>query len=256
MNIKLHTPKSLQSFSGMGSLKQFFMSIIATSISIVLTFGTAAIIDNNKKQEAKHEMALVLLYDMASTIDQVENADSMLYEGFKQQLAIARNPKLLEQAPYTIVFYIPTLEYTETVEHIFSSSIESINTLGNVLFAENVSEFYRLRKQYKTIICDEIKKDFESSNNFTDRDKVLQIELGTGSRPFISGTLLMQMKELFSSCKQMMDVSDAELEAYRHKRSEDDKAAEHTSQSKALLNKTKKNAQLLNEAITAGAKQQ
>ena len=255
MNIKLHTPKSLQNFSGMGSLKQFFMSIIATSISIVLTFGTAAIIDNNKKQEAKHEMALVLLYDMANTIDQVESADSMLYEGFKQQLAVARNPKLLE-SPYTFIFYIPTLEYTETVEHIFSSSIESINTLGNVLFAENVSEFYRLRKQYKTLICDEFKKEFESSNNFTDRDKVLQIELGTGSRPFISGTLLMQMKELFSSCKQMMDVSDAELEAYRHKRSEDDKAAERASQSEALSNKTKKNAQLLNEAITAGTKQQ
>ena len=254
MNIKLHTPKSLQNFSGMGSLKQFFMSIIATSISIVLTFGTAAIIDNNKKQEAKHEMALVLLYDMASTIDQVESADSMLYEGFKKQLAVARNPKLLD--PYTFIFYIPTLEYTETVEHIFSSSIESINTLGNVLFAENVSEFYRLRKQYKTFICDEFKKEFESNNNFTDLDKVLQIEFGTGSRPFISGTFLMQMKELFSSCKQMMDVSDAELEAYRHKRSEDDKAEEHTSQSEALLNKTKKNAQLLNEALTAGAKQQ
>ena len=54
----------------------------------------------------------------------------------------------------------------------------------------------------------------------------------------------------------MMDVSDAELEAYRNKRSEDDKAEEHTSQSEALLNKTLKNAQLLNEAITAGTKQQ
>ena len=256
MNIKLHTPKSLQNFSGMGSLKQFFMSIIATSISIVLTFGTAAIIDNNKKLEAKHEMALALLYDMSNTIDQVENADSMLYEGFKQQLEVARNPKLLEQNPYVLIPYIPTIDYTETVEHIFSSSIESINTLGNVLFAENVSEFYLLRNRYKTIVCDEFQKDLDSSNNFTDRDKVLQIDFGTGSRPFISGTLLMQMKELFSSCKQMMDVSDAELEAYRHKRSEDDKAEEHTSQSKALLNKTQKNAQLLNEALTAGAKQQ
>lgn len=256
MNIKLHTPKSLQNFSGMGSLKQFFMSIIATSISIVLTFGTAAIIDNNKKQEAKHEMALALLYDMSNTIDQVENADSMLYEGFKQQLEVARNPKLLEQNPYVLIPYIPTIDYTETVEHIFSSSIESINTLGNVLFAENVSEFYLLRNRYKTIVCDEFQKDLDSSNNFTDRDKVLQIDFGTGSRPFISGTLLMQMKELFSSCKQMMDVSDAELEAYRHKRSENAENAEIDNQRKALLDQAQKNTQLLNEALTAGAKQQ
>lgn len=35
----------------MGTLKQFLLSLIATTVSIVLTFGTAAIIDNNKKQK-------------------------------------------------------------------------------------------------------------------------------------------------------------------------------------------------------------
>lgn len=53
MNIKLHTPKSLKTGSGMGTLKQFLLSLIATTVSIVLTFGTAAIIDNNKKQKEK-----------------------------------------------------------------------------------------------------------------------------------------------------------------------------------------------------------
>ena len=51
MNIKLHTPKSLKAGSGMATLKQFLLSLIATTVSIVLTFGTAAIIDNNKKQK-------------------------------------------------------------------------------------------------------------------------------------------------------------------------------------------------------------
>ena len=32
MNIKLHTPKSLKMGSGMASLKQFLLSIVATSI--------------------------------------------------------------------------------------------------------------------------------------------------------------------------------------------------------------------------------
>ena len=53
MNIKLHTPKSLKAGSGMATLKQFLLSLIATTVSIVLTFGTAAIIDNNKKQKEK-----------------------------------------------------------------------------------------------------------------------------------------------------------------------------------------------------------
>lgn len=50
MNIKLHTPKSLKMGSGLSTLKQFLLSIVATSVSIALTFGTAAIIENNKKQ--------------------------------------------------------------------------------------------------------------------------------------------------------------------------------------------------------------
>lgn len=49
MNIKLHTPKSLKAGSGMSSLKQFLLSLLATTVSIALTFGTAAIVDNYKK---------------------------------------------------------------------------------------------------------------------------------------------------------------------------------------------------------------
>ena len=41
MNIKLHTPKTLKNGSGMGSMKQFMLSLLATTVSIVLTFGTA-----------------------------------------------------------------------------------------------------------------------------------------------------------------------------------------------------------------------
>ena len=56
MNIKLHTPKSLKMGSGMASMKQFLLSLFATSVSIALTFGTAAIIDYNAKQKSKREI--------------------------------------------------------------------------------------------------------------------------------------------------------------------------------------------------------
>ena len=42
MNVKIHTPKSLKMGSGMTTLKQFLLSLVATTISIVLTFGTAS----------------------------------------------------------------------------------------------------------------------------------------------------------------------------------------------------------------------
>ena len=72
MNIKLHTPKSLKAGSGMATLKQFLLSLIATTVSIVLTFGTAAIIDNNKKQKEKREIVMMVMYDMYNSLQSVE----------------------------------------------------------------------------------------------------------------------------------------------------------------------------------------
>ena len=58
MNVKIHTPKSLKMGSGMATLKQFLLSLVATTISIVLTFGTAAWLNDKKKEEAKREMVI------------------------------------------------------------------------------------------------------------------------------------------------------------------------------------------------------
>ena len=64
MNIKLHTPKSLKKGSGMSSLKQFLLSLLATTVSIALTFGTAAVIDQNKKRKAKREIVMMVFLFM------------------------------------------------------------------------------------------------------------------------------------------------------------------------------------------------
>lgn len=61
MNVKLHTPKTLKAGSGLSSAKQFLLSIVATSISIALTFGTAAFLDHKKKESAKKEMSSTTL---------------------------------------------------------------------------------------------------------------------------------------------------------------------------------------------------
>ena len=80
MNIKLHTPKSLKAGSGMSSMKQFLLSLLATTVSIALTFGTAAIVDNNKKQKEKREIVMMVMYDLHNSLKSVEKADSNLHQ--------------------------------------------------------------------------------------------------------------------------------------------------------------------------------
>lgn len=41
-----------------------------------------------------------------------------------------------------------------TTENIFKSNIETVNTIGNILFVETVSMFYDTRAMYKTEVVD------------------------------------------------------------------------------------------------------
>ena len=91
MNIKLHTPKSLKMGSGMSSLKQFLLSLLATSVSIALTFGTAAIIGYNAKQKSKREIVMMVMYDMYNSLESIQKSDSMIRHSMELQRQIAED---------------------------------------------------------------------------------------------------------------------------------------------------------------------
>lgn len=254
MNIKLHTPKSLKAGSGMATMKQFLLSLLATSVSIILTFGTAALVESHKKEAAKREIVMMILYDLSSSIREMEKADSTLRAGFKTQLAVAENPKLFEDNPFIFARYAPHISYTQTVENIFSSNIETINTIGNVFFAENVSYCYEIRKKYRHDICDTFIENNPESHGITEYRQAL--ELNYSSNIFLSGQYLNDMKEKMLQCQQMMDVSDADLETYQDKRLKMAKDSKSDSTFNALLQEMAQNNKLLQQAVQKGGKQE
>ena len=221
MNIKLHTPKSLKTGSGMASMKQFLLSIVATSISIALTFGTAAFLDNKKKQSEKREIVMMVMYDMYNSLQSIEKADSTIQQAMELQLQIAEDTTKFETLRYNFAQLIPKAEYTETTERIFSSSIETINTVGNVLFTENVAEFYQMRKLYKTTVCDSIVNGIARSQPFFSLKNSLDFEYSFHA--IVSNGMLKDMQLKYAQCKQMMEVSDEDIDAYREQRQQIDK---------------------------------
>ena len=102
MNIKLHTPKSLKTGSGMATMKQFLLSIVATSISIALTFGTAAILDYNKKQKEKREIVMMVMYDMYNSLKSIQKADSTIQQAMDMQLQIAEDFSRFDALRYNL----------------------------------------------------------------------------------------------------------------------------------------------------------
>ena len=221
MNIKLHTPKSLKMGSGMASMKQLLLSIIATTISIALTFGTAAFLDNKKKESEKREIVMMVMYDMYNSLQSIEKADSTIQQALNMQLQIAEDTTKFEAQRYMFAQLMPKAEYTETTERIFSSSIETINTVGNVLFTENVAEFYQMRKFYKTSVCDSIANELTRSQPFSSLKNSLDFEYSFHA--IVSSGILKDMQRLYVQCKQMMEVSDEDIDAYREQREQIDK---------------------------------
>ncbi|MBO7660116.1 MAG: hypothetical protein J6S65_01090, partial [Bacteroidaceae bacterium] len=156
MNEQLQTTEKPKKEGGLSSMKQFMLTLLATTISIALTFGTSAIIENNKKKNEKREIVMMVMYDLYTSLKMVQQADSNLFELLKLQRDIAEDTTLYEQKKYDFIRLMPKVEYTNTTEKIFSSSIETINTVGNVLFTENVAEFYYNRNLYKQSVSDSV----------------------------------------------------------------------------------------------------
>jgi hypothetical protein len=88
--------------------------------------------------------------------------------------------------------------------------------VGNVFFTETVAEFYKDRHNYKKIVCDSI---YDEAN----REPLFYSLKGTLDFDFdfygiISSDILADMQHQFATCKQIMDVTDEEIVAYRKER--------------------------------------
>ena len=216
MNIKLHTPKSLKAGSGMASLKQFLLSLFATTVSIALTFGTAAIIDYNKKQSEKREIVMMVMYDVYNSLKAIEDADSLIRKSMDIQRQLADDTTQFQKLRFKLSVMPLNPGYTETTEHIFSSSIETINTVGNVLFTENVAEFYQLRQLYKTMVCDSLFNEVSQTQALSTVRGAL--DFNYIQYALLSNSYLVGLKHQFALCKQIMDVTDEEIDVYRKER--------------------------------------
>ena len=144
-------------------MKQFLLTLLATTISIVLTFGTSAIIEKHQKKAAKKEMVMMIIYDFDKTIEQVQVADSAFRLASKTEQEIALHPEYFDSLQ--IWFYPATIlistEFSEITEKIFSSNIETVNTIGNVNFINEVSSFYNLRHIYQDVVLDIFKQEMK-----------------------------------------------------------------------------------------------
>jgi hemoglobin-like flavoprotein len=217
MKAPIKIPKVTNAGSS-SSLKHFLLSLLATTISIVLTFGTSAFIEKRQKKADKREMVMMIIYDFDKTIEQLQQADSVLQQASSLQLEIALHPESYDSLRFrfTEAIMISQMDFSETTEKIFSSNIETFNTLGNVNFVHEVSSFYNLRQKYQEDILNNYKETVIGSAYTNSVENLFKFDFPDLS--FSNKVYLHAMQKSRNLCMKMMDVSEKELKEFSQER--------------------------------------
>ena len=207
--------------------EQFWIALVATTVSIILTFGTNAIIEHCQKEKAKREMVLMIMYDFDKTIEQVQHADTLLQQASQAQKETALHPERFNSYQPCILSAIAIINenrFAETTEKIFSSNIETFNTLGNVNFVHEVSAFYNTRHYYQEDVLDEYEKDIVGSGITGSLEAFFSVDFPT--HYLTNKQSLVQLKSIRNRCMKMMKVSEEELREFGQQRVVEDEVSE------------------------------
>ena len=194
--------------------KNFLLTLLATTFSIILTFGTSAIIDRRHKAAAKKEMVMMILYDFDKTIEQLENASSAFQKAKRNQQELAFHPEYFDSLRFQFkdALMVAQMEFSETTENIFSSNIETFNTLGNVNFVHEVSSFYSMRHKYEEDLLVGYKKEMTESGLMKSVGKLLKFDFP--NYYFTNQVYLKSLKSTRDLCMKMMKVSEDEMKEF------------------------------------------
>ena len=126
--------------------KDFVVAILATTVSIVLTFGTSKLVErNNQKKERKLTALMVMssIESFARSLDESatewDRMDSIAVWLLRLPVDVVAE---LGDDPFEAaiqeVFQAPIIRHDNTAETIFSSNIDTWKNMGNFQFVDNV----------------------------------------------------------------------------------------------------------------------
>ncbi len=126
--------------------KDFVVAILATTVSIVLTFGTSKLVErNNQKKERKLTALMVMssIESFARNLDEAakgwDRMDSVAVWLLRLPIdEVARLGDDPFEDAVQEVFQAPIIRHDNTAETIFSSNIDTWKNLGSFRFVDNV----------------------------------------------------------------------------------------------------------------------
>lgn len=161
-------------------------------------------------------MVMMIISDFNKTIDNVMKVDTALRKASSLELDFVNHPEDFNSKRYAIVIILSDvleMDFPETTQKVFSSSIETFNTIGNANFVNEVSSFYIYRDKYKEKVIDSLLKDIDNDGHGLNSLKSLY-NVSFPEYVYINWTMLQLLKNSRDKCMQMMHVSEEDMQAF------------------------------------------
>jgi hypothetical protein len=150
MNVKFRMPRYglVNNMSGM--VRELLMTTLGTTISIVLTFGTAAWLEHRQQIKSRRQTAMMVIANIEDFAQNMRYVDSTLVKWDSTLTRIAALPRdsVLRlnddeaKAFFAAIGGGVLLQRDKTAENIFTNDISTWRDVGNLNFIRNVGECY------------------------------------------------------------------------------------------------------------------
>lgn len=191
-----------------GTFKELMLTIIGTTISIILTFGTSAYFEHRQQEENRRLITMMVigdLYDFECMLHWTDSLDFNNWQRDMEELQTLSHDSILrltdeQRQKYWTAISIPiSFSRDKTAENLFSSDISIWRDVGNFRFIKVVgrtySEIADIEKNIKAKMDEKggLSRIFESNydtENMSDGEKLIAY---------------MQMKEVKSFMDDYLD---------------------------------------------------
>ena len=158
--IKVRMPKwhELKSASW---AKELLMTFIGTTLSIILTFGTANYLEEKQKRADGRQTAMMVIHDMENAAEIFRNYAKKDEHSFNTAQYVYEHKANLDTIPsdslLVFVQYVTSsagqaYSYDDSSERTFLSTQDAWKNLDNATFIDQVQQFYHYRRTIYTMM--------------------------------------------------------------------------------------------------------
>ncbi len=156
----------------------------------------------------------------------MQNAEVAFKQASELQQLIALHPEYYDSLrfQFTPAVTASQMAFSETTENIFSSNIETFNTIGNVNFVHEVSSFYTMRKRFQEQVLDVLKNTVSESAFSGSIENLFKFDFPDNY--YLTRIFLCSMQKSRNFCMKMMKISEEEMTEFSQLRLVDEKNGE------------------------------